>query len=139
MKERLLQALKIILIIFGILFLIQIIIFGLMMIGIFSFASLKPVDFNFDFDKVQSNTKPKEMLPIVKYVEDYYSTNNKYPEKIENVKVPQKLDYTYEVTKDGNCYTLTIKNKAKTKQYQHCKTLSDNSSSTSESYVEYSK
>ena len=142
MKEKVLKVLKIVLIVFGVLFLLQIIIFALMMIGLFSLGSAKTLDFNskfnMDFDKIQTSSKPKEMQPIINYVEDYQVKNKKYPEKLENVKVKNKLDYKYEVTRDGNCYTVTIKEKNTTKQYQHCKTASDNSSSTSESYVEYS-
>lgn len=137
MKEKCFKALKIILIIFGILFLIQILLFGLMMLGMFWFSPVKDLDF--DYSKIQNSTKPKEMLPIINYAENYQAENKKYPEKIENVKTKKDLDYKYEVTKDGNCYTITIKEKNTSKQYQHCKTASDNSSSTSESYVEYSK
>ena len=144
MKEKLLKALKIILMIFGALFLIQILLFFLIMIGFNSLTSIKALDFDKNFDKdfnkaAQVSSKPKEMNPIIKYAEDYYTQNNKYPEKLENVKVKDKLDYKYEVTKDYNCYTITIKENKTTKQYQHCKTLSDNASSTSESYVEYTK
>ena len=142
MKEKVLKALKVVLIIFGVLFLIQILIFLFMMIGIFSLSSAKTFDFNTSFDKdinkLQSSSKPKEIQPIVDYVEDYQAKNKKYPEKLENVKVKDKLDYKYEVTKDGNCYTVTVKEKNTTKQYQRCKISSDNSSSTSESYAEYS-
>ncbi len=137
MKEKLFKALKIVLIIFGVLFLVQILFFCLIMSGLFSFASGKSFDFN--MDKIQSPTKPKEIQPIVNYVEDYQLKNKKYPDNIENVKVKNNLDYKYEVTKDGNCYTVTVNAKNKVQQYQHCKTSSSNSSSTSESYVEYSK
>ena len=76
MKEKLFKALKIILIIFGILFLIQILFFGLIILGLFSAGSA--MTFNFNFDKAQNSTKPKEMLPIINYVEDYQLKNNKY-------------------------------------------------------------
>jgi len=145
MKEKLIKTLKIVLIIFGVLFLIQILLFILIMLGLFSLSSAKTIDlispkmFDFDFDKVQVQATPKEMQPIINYVEDYQIKNNKYPEKLENVKVKDNLDYKYEISKDANCYTITVKEKNKTKQYQHCKTSSDNSNSTSQSYVEYSK
>ena len=137
MKDKLLKALKIILIIFGILYLAQILLFLLIMTGLFSIGSTKTLDF--DFNKVQSSTKPKEITPIINYVEDYQIKNNKYPEKLENVKTKKNLDYKYEISKDGNCYSIELNEKNKVKQYQHCKTASDNSSATSESYVEYYK
>ena len=137
MKEKLFKAVKIVLIIFGIIFLIQILLLGLIVLGIISLGSVKT--FNFNFDKIQNATKPKEILPIVNYVEDYQLKNKKYPEKLENVKVKDGLNYKYEVTKDGNCYSIKIEEKSTNKQYQHCKTASDNATSTSESYVEYSK
>jgi len=141
MKEKALRVLKIVLIIFGILFLLQVLIFFLIMLGLFSFGSAKAFDINttFNTDNIKSSSRPKEIQPIVDYAEDYQIKNKKFPENVENVKVKDKLDYKYEVTRDGNCYTVTVKEKNTTKQYQHCKTSSDNSSSTSESYVEYSK
>ena len=101
MKEKVLKVLKIVFIIFGILFLIQILIFAIMMIGAFSFANAKTPDFNFvdfDFDKVSVSTKPKEMLPVINYVEDYQIKNKKYPENVENIKLKRNLDYKYETT-----------------------------------------
>ena len=145
MKEKLIKTLKIVLIIFGVLFLIQILLFILIMLGLFSFSSAKTIDlanpktFDIDFNDVKALKSPKEMEPIINYVEDYQLKNKKYPEKLENVKVKKDLDYKYEISKDANCYTITVQEKNKTKNYQRCKSSSDNSNLTSQSYTEYSK
>lgn len=138
MKEKVLKTVKIVLIIFGVLFLLQILFFIAIYVSAISFSNFNSIE-KFDFSSKQFSKKPKEMSSIINYVEDYQTKNNKYPENIEDVKIKKDLDYKYETTKDGNCYSITINKKEKTKQYQHCKTSSNNSSSTSESYVEYSK
>ena len=138
MREKLLKTLKIILIIFGVLFLIQILIFVLIMFGFFSLTSAKSLDFKQDKIETFSN-KPKKIQPIINYVENYYKENKKYPEKLEDIKLKENFEYQYDTTKDGNCYSIKVEEKNTVKQYQHCKTVSENSNSTSESYVEYSK
>lgn len=134
MKERLINIIKWFLIILGVIFLIQILIVLGAVIGISKFA-------NSDMN-INKNTslKLKQMQPVINYAQDYYNKNGKYPVEIDNVKLNKNLEYKYETSKDLNCYTITTKDKKSntTKQYQHCSTKSENSNSSSESYVEYS-
>ncbi len=138
MKERCLNVLKWFFIILGIIFFIQILLAILLFI---SFSLQTKINFNKAGDFSSSKNNLKQIQPIINYAEDYQAKNNKYPDKIEDsVKVNKKLDYKYENSKNGNCYTITVNSSKdnKTKQYQHCKISSDNSSSSSESYVELS-
>lgn len=132
MKERSIAFLKWFFIILGIIFFIQILLMILAFVGIKSsyYTSFKVQD---------NSSKIKEIKPIIEYVENYQRENNKYPDKIENVKVKKDLNYSYETTKDKNCYTITIDKKDSIKQYQSCKLNLKNSTSASESFVEYSK
>ena len=57
---------------------------------------------------------------------------------ISNLKLKKGLEYKYEPSKDGNCYTIKINKDKQTKQYQRCLIQGENSNSTSESFVEYS-
>ena len=132
MKERLTNVIKWFLMILGGLFLLQLLIgFGIIL-GFAGFASA-------DLDFLNKDKKLKPVQPIIKYVEDYRQKNGKYPEKIEGIKLKKDLEYKYETTKDGNCYTITIKTKKDNlkKQYQYCMLDDENASSKSESYVEY--
>ena len=134
MKERLLNVLKVFFIILGVLFLIQVLI-GLGII--FGFVGFANTDFNYlkvDYKKL------KQIQPIIKYVEDYKIQNGSYPDKIENIKVKKDLKYEYSTTKDKNCYTIkaNLKNDI-VQEYQRCSIDTTNSSSKSESYVEYNK
>ena len=133
MKQRFINVLKWFFMILGALFLLQILLVLAITFGFTNFAHA-------DLDFINTDKKIKPIQPIIKYVEDYHSQNGKYPEKIENIKLKNGLDYTYETTKDGNCYTITIKSKKDnlTKQYQYCSVGTKNSSSKSESYIEYS-
>lgn len=137
MKEKIIKTAKIVLIVFGVLFLIQILLFVIVLISINSLSRFDNLQ-KIDFSSKQFSNKPKEMTPIIDYVEDYQIKNNKYPEKLEGVKIKKNLDYKYETSKDGNCYSITINKKGRVQEYQHCKSNSNDSSSTSESYVEYS-
>lgn len=132
MKERLTNVIKWALMALGVLFLLQLILAFGMILGITSFA-------NADLDFLNTDKKLKPVEPIIKYVEEYKKENGKYPDKIEGVKLKKNLEYKYETTKDGNCYTITIKSKKDNlkKQYQYCSLDDKNSSSKSESYVEY--
>ncbi len=134
MKERLLNVLKIFFIVLGVLFLLQILIgFGIVL-GFVGFA-------NADFDYVKvDNKKLKNLQPIIKYAEEYKTQNGVYPQKIENVKVKKGFEYEYSTTNDKNCYTIKANLKDNlVQEYQHCSINSQNSSSKSESYVEYNK
>ena len=138
MKERFLNVLKWFFIILGIIFFIQILLAVLFFI---CFSMQTKINFNKIGDFSPSKNNFKQIQPVINYVEDYQAKNNKYPDKIENdFKINKKLDYKYESSKNGNCYTITVNSSKdnKTKQYQHCKVSSDNSSSSSESYVEFS-
>lgn len=138
MKERCLKILKWFFIILGIIFFIQILfVFFLSM----NFFTQDKINFN-RINKLSSakNTNSK-IQPIINYVENYRDENNKYPDTISSdVKTDKKLDYKYEVSKNGTCYTITVNKDKQNKytQYQHCKDTSANSSSSSESYIEYS-
>jgi len=137
MREKLNRALKIILMIFGVIFLIQILLFIIVTFSVFGFHSLKTPDFNVNTDKITSITKPKEIQSVINYIEEYKLENKKYPDEIDK-KVDLK-GYKYELSEDRNCYTLTFKKDAQIKKYQHCSNLSNNFSSASDSYVEYIK
>ncbi len=133
MKEKIFEVIKWVLIALGIIFLIQILIIIGAFIGI---SRLSKMTFDIpNADKIQ-----KELRPIVDYAESYRDKNGKYPQNIENVKIKKDIDYKYEASKDFTCYTITAKTKknSSTKQYQHCRQNSDNSQSSSESYVEFS-
>lgn len=133
MKERLINVIKWLLMILGGLFLLQLLVGFCVVMGLVGFA-------NADLDFLNNDKKLKPIEPIIKYVEDYKKVNGKYPETIEGVKLKRGLEYKYEITKDGNCYTVTIKSKKDNikKQYQYCSLDSEHSTSKSESYVEYS-
>lgn len=135
MKKRFINVIKWFFIILGVLFFIQL----LLLIGALKgAASFADASINVNNDK-SSSLKLKPLQPIIKYAEDYQAKNGKYPEKIENVKINPNLYFKYEPSKDFNCYTITSKEKNGnlTKQYQHCLIKSEHSSSTSESFVEY--
>lgn len=134
MKERLINVIKVFLMILGGLFLLQLLIGFGVVLGLVGFA-------NADLDFLNTDKKIKPVEPIIKYAEDYRIKNGKYPEKIEGVKLRKNLEYKYETTKDGNCYTITIKSKKDNlkKQYQYCMLDNEKASSKSESYVEYSE
>ena len=134
MKERLTNVIKWFLMILGALFLIQILLVVGAILGVVGFA-------NADLDFLNTDKKLKPAEPIIKYVEDYRTKNGKYPDKLEGIKLKKGLEYKYETTKDGNCYTITIKSKDENlkKQYQYCMLDSENASSKSESYIEYSE
>ena len=136
MQERLIKVLKALLIAFGVVFLLQVIFLTLIFIGIFKFSDFRDFD-KFDFKMPQVTTHPKEITPIIEQAEKYRLENGKYPEKLENVKT--KKEFKYEATKDGNCYTVTMEDKGKTKQYQECKLNSEGSSSISQNYIELNK
>ena len=133
MKERFLTVLKWFFIVLGIIFFIQLLLILGAFIGIITFA-------NSTFKMPENINKMKDIKPIINYVQDYQKENGKYPETIENIKLKKDLTYKYEPSKDFNCYTVTLKSKKKnlTKQYQQCMVKTDNSTSSSESYVEFS-
>ncbi len=133
MKERFLNVLKWFFIIMGVLFLMQMLLIAGAFIGLSSFAKT-------DINTIGSKSpKIKDIQPIINYVEEYQLKNGKYPEKVENVKVKKGLNYKYEISKNANCYTITTKKEKDNmqSQYQHCKVSSENSNSSSESYVEF--
>lgn len=147
MKERLLKVLKWFFIILGIIFFIQILIVLFISIGFAATTKISSISFK---DLSSSKNNLKQIQPIINYAEDYYLKNNKYPDKIdETIKVKKNLNYKYEVSKNNVCYTITVypedvKDRhtlvaEKIKQYQHCKSNSSGASSSSESYVEYTK
>lgn len=133
MKERLINVLKWFLMILGVLFLLQFLIGLGVIFGLVGLA-------NADLDFINTDKRLKTIQPIIEYVEEYKEENGKYPDKLGDIKLKKDLDYKYEVTKDGNCYTITVKSKKEnmTKQYQYCSLDENNSTSKSESYVEYS-
>lgn len=133
MKERLINVLKWFLMILGVIFLIQFLIGLGIIFGLVGFA-------NADLDFINTDKRLKPIQPIIDYVEEYKEENGKYPDKLGDIKLKKDLDYKYEVTKDGNCYTITVKSKKEnmTKQYQYCSMDKDSATSRSESYVEYS-
>ena len=132
MKERLLNVVKVFLIILGVLFLIQMLLIIGAIIGLVNFS-------NIDFENSPKvNFQAKEMQPVIKYVEEYKNENGVFPKDISNLKLKKGLEYKYEPSKDGNCYTIKINKDKQTKQYQRCLIQGENSNSTSESFVEYS-
>ena len=134
MKERVLNVLKWILIVFGIIFLIQVLLVLGALIGLAGFA-------NFDFKDHAKMGDIKHAENIIEYLDEYNEENGKYPENIENVKKDKKYDFDYKTSSNENCYTLTIKAKkgdSKIKQLNKCLIKSDGSLSTSQSYVEFS-
>ena len=64
-----------------------------------------------DFNYTSTDKKLKPFQPIIDYVDTYYEENSKYPDKLGNIKLKKDLDYKYETTNDGNCYTITVKSK----------------------------
>ena len=132
MKERLTNVIKWFLMILGVLFLMQLLVGLGIVLGFAGFA-------NADLDFINQDKKMKSIQPIIKYVENYRTQNGKYPDNINGVKLKKGLEYKYEINKDGNCYTITIKSKKDNlkKQYQYCFIDAQNSSSKSESYIEY--
>ncbi len=135
MKERLLNVLKWLLIALGAIFLIQLLVVAGVIVGVKNFSET-----NFNFASA-TNKNLKDMQPLINYVENYKAKNDKYPERIQNVKIKPNLYYKYELNKDGNCYTITTNSKKDnlTRQYQHCSTKEPNSKTSSESYVEFTK
>jgi len=132
MKERLLNVIKWFFIILGVLFLFQLLIgFGLFL-GIMGL-------FDDDINMINYEKKLKPMQNTVKYIEDYRVQNGKYPSNLDGVKLKKNLEYKYETTKDSNCYLLKIKSKKDgvVKQYQRCYFDSENGTSSSQSYSEY--
>lgn len=132
MKERLLNVLKWLFIVMGVLFLFQLLIgFGLFL-GIMGF-----VDDGFSFVNMDKKVKP--MQKAIKYIEDYRLQNGKYPSNLENAKLNKNVKYEYEATKDSNCYVLKVKSKKENlvKQYQRCYFESDGGMSNTQSYTEY--
>lgn len=129
MKERLLNVLKWFLITLGILFLIQLLIVIGIIVGIRGFSSI-----NFNSNQTKNL---KDIQPVINYVENYKQKHGEFPKTIEGVKV--KGEYKYELNKDGNCYTITKKSKKgdTTRQYQHCSVEQANSTTNSQSYIEY--
>jgi len=135
MKERLINVIKWFFIILGVLFFVQLLLVLGAIVGINNFAKA-------DFNVVgNQNQKIKEIQPIINYAENYRKENGKYPEKVENIKVKKNLNYKYEISKDGNCYTISTKTEKNntTRQYQRCKVDSNNSASSTESYIEFNK
>lgn len=135
MKERFLKVIKIFLMILGGLFLIQLLIILGAIIGLVGFAN---ADLGFN---IKPKTGFKYIQPIINYAENYKNENGIYPSKIEGVKIKKDLEYTYEVFENSNCYKVTAKYKKDnmTRQYQHCSSDGENSSSNSEFYTEYSE
>ncbi|MBQ8848346.1 MAG: hypothetical protein IJ003_05315 [Candidatus Gastranaerophilales bacterium] len=134
MKERLINVLKIIFIIFGVLFFVILLFSFMAFLGITKLA-----DMNFN---IVGNTKNKlkDIQPIISYVENYKEKNNVYPKELGEIKIKKNLEYKYEINKDANCYTITLKPKKAniTQQYQRCLVKTNNSNSTSESFIEFS-
>ena len=134
MKQRFLNVLKWFFIILGILFLFQILITIGMFIGFNKFTKA-------DLGVVSKSSKNiSQIQPVIDYVENYKKENGKYPIKLENIKVKKGLNFKYETSNNQNCYSITfdISKEKVTRQYQYCAMSSDNSNSTSESYIEFS-
>lgn len=132
MKERFLNVLKWFLIILGVLFLLQFLLIIGAIAGIVGFA-------NFDFKTYESKTNIKPFENITKYLDKYQQENGKYPDDISSVKADKNYNFEYDTTSDNNCYTLTAKSKRSNlvKKYNKCSIKSSNSTSTSQSYVEF--
>ena len=130
MKAKLFNVLKWFFIILGVLFLSLIVLSFTFVAGIANISNIKAPTFD---------TKLKEIMPIVEYVENYFEENNKYPDKIENVKIKKDITYKYETSNNNTCYTIKAKLKKEklTKEYQHCSINSKNGVSNSESYIEF--
>ena len=75
MKERFLNVIKWFFIVLGVLFLMQLLIVIGAFIGFSNFAKADINTFN------NTNSKIKDIQPIINYVEDYRIKNGKYPEK----------------------------------------------------------
>jgi len=142
MKEKLINIIKWLFIILGIVYLIQ------LLIAFSTFLAIKNA-FNYkNFNNTTSFSKeikkPKEFAQIIDYANSYFEENNKFPETIENIesiKLKKDLDYKYETNKDSTCYTITIKSQKNNivKQYQACKNKDKNSNFNTQSYIEYTK
>ncbi len=132
MKERFLTVLKWFFIALGVIFFIQILLVLGAFLGILAFS-------NTTFKMPENVNTMKDIKPIINYVQDYQKDTGKYPKTVEGIKLKKDLVYKYEPSKDFNCYTITLKSKKDnlTKQYQQCMVKTNNSKSTSESYVEF--
>lgn len=134
MKQRLMNVLKWLLVAFGILFLIQLLIVIGVILGIKGFSNL-----DYSINK-HSNKNLKPIQPIINYAQDYRLKHGKYPDTIEGIRIKPDLYFKYETSSNNACFSVTTKSKKDnlTRQYQRCSINSDNSNSSSESYVEYS-
>ncbi len=135
MKERLINVLKWFLIILGVLFLLQFLLIIGAIIGITCLSKT-----NFEDYTPKANVKPFEN--IIKYLDEFYEDEGKYPDDISSVKKEKNYDFDYKVNSDKSCYTISAKPNKKnkniqTKRYQKCYAKTDNSMTTSQSYVEY--
>ena len=139
MRERFLNVLKWAFIIMGILFFIQIII----LVPFFMvFSPFPKMDDGMSINFKPSEKGLKQIEPIINFLDDYQAKNNKYPDSIDkDIKANKNLNYTYEVSKDKNCYLITvnIKKNSHVRQYKYCKYGNKGSMSSSESYVEFAK
>lgn len=134
MKQRFLNVLKCFFIILGILFLFQI----LVAIGAFiGFNKIAKADFGI---VSKSSKNISKIQPIIDYVEKYRNENGKYPLELKDIKIKKGLNYKYETSNNQGCYSITFDTAKEkiTRQYQHCAITSQNSNSTSESYIEFS-
>ena len=134
MKERLSNVLKWFLMLFGVLFIIQLLILFGAVLGLVSLAN---ADFSFMPDKT-NNSKLKRIQPVIDFAQSYKDQNGVYPQNVDGVKVKKGTDYKYEVSEDQNCFTITEGGKNNVlKQYQRCSSDTAHTTSISENYVEY--
>lgn len=133
MKKRLINVVKWFFITLGVLFFIQFILILGAILGLVSFA-------NFDFKAHETKTNIKPFENVIKYLDKYSEENGKYPQNIDSIKTDKNYDFEYKTSNNDSCYVLSAKSKKTqmTKEYQKCSIKSDNSISTSQSYIEYS-
>ena len=133
MQERLLKVIKLFFISLGVIFLV------ILLLSFVAFFSLSKLPY--EHNTLSNNAaKLKQIQPIIDYVEDYQNKNGKYPKALGEIKINKKIEYKYETSNDSNCYTITSSSKKhnSTQKYQRCLIKTDNYTSFSENYSEFS-
>ena len=131
MKQRLLNVLKWFFIVLGVFYLIQVIFVSGALVGLIGLTKI-------DFNKFENISKKNSLNSVINYIEDYKIKNNAYPKNLEGAKLNKKSAYNYELSKEGNCYTIKETTKDNVvKEYRRCSSNSSNSSMNTQSYIEY--
>lgn len=131
MKERLINVIKWFFIVLGVFYLIQVIFVSGAIVGLIGLAKI-------DLNKLENISNKHSLNSIVSYIEDYKTKNNTYPQNLEGVKLNKKYTYNYELSKEGNCYTISETGKNNiVREYRRCSSSTSNSNTNTQSYIEY--